>query len=202
VEMIQRVEGSLRAGMADLAWMDDPTRERAVAKMEAILNKIGYPDEWRDYAGLEVAADDHFGNLMAGRDFESRYWLDQAEKPVDETIWYMTAPTVNAYYNPLANEIVFPAGIMQPPFFDRTFPKALNYGAMGLVMGHEVTHGFDDEGRKFDADGRLAEWWEPAVAEQFEERAECVRELYSGYEVLPGVNLDGDLTAGENIADL
>ncbi|MBW2255609.1 MAG: M13 family metallopeptidase [Deltaproteobacteria bacterium] len=202
VEMIQRVEGALQAGMADLEWMDDTTRERAVAKLGVILNKIGYPDKWRDYAGLEVTTDDHFGNLMAGRAFETRYWLDQAEQPVDETIWYMTAPTVNAYYNPLANEIVFPAGIMQPPFFDRTFPKALNYGAMGLVMGHEVTHGFDDEGRKFDAEGRLAEWWEPEVAERFEERAECVRELYSGYEVLPGVNLDGDLTAGENIADL
>lgn len=202
IEMIQRVEGSLEAGMADLAWMDDPTRERAVHKMEVILNKIGYPDEWRDYTGLEVTADDHFGNLMAGRAFESRYWLDQAEKPVNKALWYMTAPTVNAYYNPLANEIVFPAGIMQPPFFDHTFPKALNYGAMGLVMGHEVTHGFDDQGRKFDAEGRLAEWWEPEVAERFEERAQCVRDLYSGFEVLPGVHLNGDLTAGENIADI
>ncbi len=202
LSMIADVEASLARGFADLDWMDDATRAAAKEKMSAIDNKIGYPDMWRSYDGVKVDGADHFANTLALNAFDARFWMDQAEKPVDRGLWYMSAPTVNAYYNPLGNEIVFPAGIMQPPFFDREFPKAMNYGAMGMVMGHEVTHGFDDEGRKFDARGHLREWWAPEVAARFEERAQCVRDLYSGMEILPGVPMDGDLTAGENIADL
>jgi endothelin-converting enzyme/putative endopeptidase len=182
--------------------MDDTTRVAATEKMATILNKIGYPDRWRDYSAVTLSKTDHFGNAQQLSAVETKYWWDQAEKPVDVSLWQMTPPTVNAYYNPLANEIVFPAGILQPPFFDRSFPKALNYGAMGMIMGHEVTHGFDDGGRKFDAHGALREWWAPEIATRFEERAQCVSDLYSTYEVLPGVFIDGDLTLGENIADI
>jgi putative endopeptidase len=202
LDMIRRIEAGFEAGMDELDWMDDPTREVAIAKSRAITNKIGYPDTWRDYSGLEVTADDHFANVLASRTFESHFWLSQAGQPVDKGLWYMTPQQVNAYYNPLANEIAFPAGILQPPFFDRTFPKAMNYGAMGMVMAHEVSHGFDDQGRKFSPTGELTEWWAPEVAERFEARATCVREQFDGYEVQPDLFVNGQLTLGENIADL
>ena len=140
--------------------------------------------------------------MVRGREHEARYWLDMAGKPVDKGMWYMSPQVVNAYYNPLANEIVFPAGILQPPFFHKDFPKAVNYGAMGMVMGHEVSHGFDDSGRKFNAKGEMAEWWSPDVAERFEERTTCLIDQYAAYEVQPGLHMDGKLTLGENIADL
>lgn len=202
VEMIQSIESEFEKGMGDLDWMDDPTRAVAVEKSQAITNKIGYPDKWRDYSNLTVASDDHFGNAMRGSEHTSRFWLDQAGKPVDESLWYMTPQMVNAYYNPLANEIAFPAGILQPPFFDQDYPKAMNYGAIGMVMAHEVSHGFDDSGRKFSPTGELTEWWAPEVAERFEERAECIVEQYNGYEVQPDLFVNGKLTLGENIADL
>lgn len=202
LDMIRRVEAEFESGMADLPWMDDATRAVAIEKSRSITNKIGYPDKWRDYSGLAVDRAEHFGNVRRSRRHESAFWLDQAGKPVDRDLWYMSPQMVNAYYNPVANEIAFPAGILQPPFFSRDFPQAMNYGAMGMVMGHEVSHGFDDEGRKFSATGRLEEWWAPEVAERFEERAQCVVDQYAGYEVQPGLFVDGRLTLGENIADL
>ncbi|TVQ92685.1 MAG: M13 family peptidase [Deltaproteobacteria bacterium] len=202
LDMIRRVEGAFESGMAELDWMDDATRAVAIEKSQAITNKIGYPDKWRDYSPLVVEPGAHFRNVEAAKRFEARFWLDQAGKDVDRDLWYMSPQMVNAYYNPLANEIAFPAGILQPPFFSREFPQAMNYGAMGMVMGHEVSHGFDDSGRKFSPTGALTEWWPPEVAERFEERASCVEEQYNAYEVQPGLFVDGKLTLGENIADL
>lgn len=200
--MIAEVEKALERNLPNLAWMDDTTRQRAVEKMAAITNKIGYPDTWRDYSSLELAPDTFFANGIAGLRFEATRTLNQVGTEVDRGEWGMTPPTVNAYYNPTRNEIVFPAGILQPPIFHRDFPSAMNLGAMGAVVGHEVTHGFDDAGRKFNSVGELKEWWEPQVAERFEERAQCIEKLYDGYEVQPGLNINGKLTLGENIADL
>lgn len=199
--MIRDIEAAFEANLPELAWMDDETRKRAVEKAHAIGNKIGYPDKWRDYSTIEIGPGSYVDNALAAVEFEFHRQMNKIAKPVDETEWGMTPQRVNAYYHPLHNEIVFPAGILQPPFFHRDFPAAMSYGAIGAVMGHELTHGFDDQGRKFAPDGQLREWWEPQVAERFEERAQCVRDLYSGYEVLPGVHIQGDLTAGENIAD-
>jgi len=202
LEMIHDIESAFEANLPDLDWMDDATRERAKEKVAALTNKIGYPDKWRDYAALEVRNDDFFANVVAGTEFEVARELRKIGNPVDRTEWFMNPQTVNAYNNPQQNEIVFPAGILQPPFFDKTFPAAMNYGAIGAVVGHELTHGFDDEGRKFDAEGRLREWWEPEVSKKFDERAQCVRDQYSKYEIQPGVHLIGKLTSGENIADI
>jgi predicted metalloendopeptidase len=202
LEMIEQIEIAFQQGLPSLAWMDETTRERAVVKMKAILNKIGYPDEWRDYGALEVDPDDYFGNALRAGHFEFKRVADKAGKPVDPTEWQMTPPMVNAYYNPLINEMVFPAGILQQPFFHRDFPPAMNYGGIGMVMGHELTHGFDDMGRKFDPDGKMEQWWEDEAIESFNERTECVDELYSGYEVQPDLFVNGKLTMGENIADL
>jgi endothelin-converting enzyme/putative endopeptidase len=182
--------------------MDDATRERALDKVHALANKIGYPDAWRDYSSLTITKGDYFGDALAARRFDARRDLERIGKPVDKKEWQMTPPTVNAYYNGSANEMVFPAGIMQSPFFHRDFPAPMNFGGIGLVMGHELTHGFDDRGRKFDPKGRLEEWWDPSASRKFEERAACVVDLYEGYQVQPGVHLNGKLTLGENIADL
>lgn len=200
VEMIKDVQAAFEEGLPQLAWMDDTTRARARDKLHAITNKIGYPDEWKVYEGLEVGEDAYL-NAMAASRWHQADQIGEAGQPVDPGKWYMTPPTVNAYYNPLANEIVFPAGILQPPFFDASYPAAMNYGAMGMVMGHEISHGFDDEGRKFDPQGRLEAWWSEEASAAFEERAQCVEDTYSAIEVLPGVFLQGDLTLGENIAD-
>jgi putative endopeptidase len=202
LEMIQGIESAFAANLPDLSWMDDATRARAMEKMKALTNKIGYPDHWRDYSSLTFKKGDFFGNEIAARRFEARREVDRIGKPVDKTEWHMTPPTVNAYYNALANEMVFPAGIMQSPFFHRDFPAPMNYGGIGLVMGHELTHGFDDQGRKFDPKGRLEAWWDPSASKKFEERTACVEKLYEGYEVQPGVHLNGKLTMGENIADM
>jgi len=199
--MIQDIEKAFAAGLPSLSWMDDSTRTQALGKMHAIVNKIGYPTKWRDYGPLPVG-DDHFANLVAASAFEFDRRAREIGKAVDDTEWFMTPPTVNAYYNASGNEMVFPAGILQPPFFASDWPMAMNFGGIGMVMGHELTHGFDDQGRKFDGEGTLREWWAPAVADRFEDRAQCVEGLYSGYEVQPGVKLSGKLTLGENIADL
>jgi len=202
LEMIADIEASFEGNLPHLAWMDDATRSRALEKLGAIGNKIGYPDQWRDYSAMKVAPGDYFANHTAASAFETDRQLRKVGRPVDRDEWRMTPQTVNAYYNPLQNEIAFPAGILQPPMFHRDFPAAMNYGAIGAVVGHEVTHGFDDQGRKFDPKGTLREWWEPAVAEKFETRAQCVDDFYSGLEVAPGVNVNGRLTLGENIADI
>jgi len=201
-EMIEDIMGAFESALPGLGWMDDATRKRAIEKAEAVADKIGYPDEWRDYSKLRIAPGDYFANAAAARRFAFEFEADKIGKPVDKKEWGMTPQMVNAYYNPLYNEIVFPAGILQPPFFERDFPAAMNYGAIGAVIGHELTHGFDDSGRKFAPDGQLREWWEPKAIERFEERAQCVRDLYSSYEVEPGVAVQGDLTIGENIADI
>ncbi len=200
IEMITGIEAAFEAGLPGLSWMDDETRGRAVEKMTAIVNKIGYPQNWRSYDALEVGPG-HLVNVVQASLFDSARQLSDYGKPVDKLEWHMSPPTVNAYYNPPNNEMVFPAGILQQPFFSADYPMTMNFGGIGMVMGHELTHGFDDQGRKFDGSGSLTEWWNPGAVTKFEERTQCVDTLYSSYEVLPGVKLNGQLTMGENIAD-
>jgi endothelin-converting enzyme/putative endopeptidase len=202
LEMIGDIEDAFSGSLAGLAWMDDATRQRALEKKAAVANKIGYPDRWRDYSALSVSRADAFANFLAAARFEVKRRLDKVGKPTDRVEWNMTPQTVNAYYSPLQNEIVFPAGILQPPFFRRDQPAAMNYGAIGTVIGHELSHGFDDQGRKFDPQGRLREWWAPEVAARFEKQAQCVADQYGRYEIEPGVKVNGKLTLGENIADV
>ncbi len=201
-EMIADIEQAFEWNLAGVAWMDDPTREAARAKAKAIRNKIGYPDAWRDYSALAVSRGDFLGNVVSGARFASSRDWGKIGKPLDRGEWLIPPQTVNAYYHPLRNEIVFPAGILQPPFFHRDYPAALNYGGIGALVGHELTHGFDDQGRKFDGDGVLREWWAPEVAGKFEQAAKCVADQFSTFEVEPGVNVNGQLTLGEDIADL
>ncbi len=200
-ELIESIQTAFTGNLPKLEWMDDTTRQRALTKKAAIANKIGYPDKWKDYAKLKIKKGDYFGNLVASGRFEFERDAAKVGKPVDKTEWGMTPPTVNAYYNPLNNEMAFPAGILQPPFFSKDYPAAMNYGGIGMVMGHELTHGFDDQGRKFDAQGKLTEWWEPSVSSKFDERASCIERQYGNYEVQPDLKLNGKLTLGENIAD-
>jgi endothelin-converting enzyme/putative endopeptidase len=201
LKMVQALETSLGQDIEQLPWMTDATRQQAMVKLKAIANKIGYPDHWRDYGSLRIARGDALGNSMRSNQFEFRRDLDKIGKPVDHGEWAMTPPTVNAYYNPQMNDINFPAGILQPPFFDKTADDAVNFGGIGAVIGHEMTHGFDDEGRQFDAHGNLHDWWSPQDATQFEERASCIVNQYSGYSPVEGVQLNGKLTLGENTAD-
>jgi putative endopeptidase len=201
LDMIHQIELAFEAGLPALAWMDPPTRARAAEKMKALRNKIGYPEQWRDYGKLRVSRADHLGNFVAARRFNFTREADRIGHKVDRDEWEMPPAIVNAYYNSSHNQMVFPAGILQPPYFSADFPMAMNFGGIGMVMGHELTHGFDDQGRKFDGQGVLREWWDPKVAAEFSTRAQCVDDLYGGIEVLPGVKLNGRLTLGENIAD-
>jgi len=200
-EMIAEVERAFADALPRLAWMDDATRQRALEKMHAIVNKVGYPEVWREYGALAVGSE-HLANVIAASRFERQRQVALIGKPVDDREWLMTPPTVNAYYLASGNEMVFPAGILQPPFFAAEYPMARNFGGIGMVMGHELSHGFDDTGRKYDGAGRLTEWWGAEVIGRFEDRAACVERLYSSYEVQPGLRLNGKLTLGENIADL
>ncbi|MGH9464466.1 MAG: M13 family metallopeptidase [Thermoanaerobaculia bacterium] len=202
LEMIGDIEAAFETGLPSLAWMDAETRAQAEAKVGTLVNKIGYPDRWRDYSGLTIVADDYLSNVAAATAFEFDYQTAKIGQPVDRSEWGMTPEQVNAYYNPLWNEIVFPAGILQPPFFHKDFPAAMNYGAVGGVIGHELTHGFDDQGRKFAPDGRLRDWWAPEAEAKFETQTQCVEDLYGHYEVAPGAPVNGQLTLGENIADI
>ncbi|MBP7148830.1 MAG: M13 family metallopeptidase [Acidobacteria bacterium] len=201
-EMVVGIERAFESGLPELAWMDGETRARASDKAGAIVNKIGYPDRWIDYAAVDTRPGEYFHNSIAARTFDFRRLLGKVGRAVDRNEWKLTPPEVNAYYSPLGNEMVFPAGILQPPFFDREFPAPMNFGGIGMVMGHELTHGFDDTGRKFDKSGRLVEWWSPAVSQRFEDQAQCLVDQYSGYEVQPRIAVNGQLTLGENIADL
>jgi putative endopeptidase len=201
LEMIAAIEEAFAAGLPALSWMDDATRARALEKAKALHNKIGYPDVWRDYSKLKLQRTSHAGNGAAIKQFLFRRDFDRVGKAVDKGEWHMPPALVNAYYNPSANEMVFPAGILQPPYFSAEHPMAMNFGGIGMVMGHELSHGFDDQGRKFDKDGVLREWWDPSVAAKFEARAKCIENTYAGIEVLPQVRLNGKLTLGENIAD-
>jgi predicted metalloendopeptidase len=200
IDMIQRIEAAFAAGLPALAWMDEATAAAAVGKMDKIENQIGYPDKWQTYDGLQTSGS-YFADTIAARTWNSRYDLAKVGQKVDEQEWHWPASIVNASYNPLQNFMNFPAGILQPPFFHRDYPKAMNFGAMGMVMGHELTHGFDDSGRKFDGDGVMREWWAPEVATKFDAQAQCIVDTYSAIEVQPGVKLKGELTLGENIAD-
>jgi len=181
--------------------MTDATRQQALIKLAAIRNKIGYPDKWRDYSKLTITPSDALANYLNAHGFEVRRQLARIGKPVDQLEWLMTPPTVNAYYYPPRNEIVFPAGILQPPFYANTADDAVNFGGIGSVIGHELTHGFDDQGRKYDAQGNLRDWWTAEDAKGFEERAGCIADEYSGFTTVADVKLNGKLTLGENTAD-
>jgi putative endopeptidase len=202
VEMIRDIENAFESNLPALAWMDDTTRKRAVEKAQKVSNKIGYPDVWRDYSTVAVKRGDYFASAVSALRFEFDRDMKKVGQPVDRNEWRMVPQQVNAYYMSTSNEIAFPAGILQPPFFHKDFPAAMNYGAVGTVMGHELTHGFDDQGRKSDGDGVLREWWEPEVAAKFEKQAACVEAQYSAMEVEPGVHVNGKLTLGENIGDI
>ena len=193
----------MRERIGKLDWMSDVTKAKALEKLGVVLKKIGYPDNWRDYTALKVSADSSYViNAKQAVAFETVRNLNQIDKPVDRTEWGMSPPTVNAYYNPLVNEIVFPAGILQPPNFDANADDAFNYGAIGMVIGHEITHGFDDEGRQFDAQGNLRDWWTADDAKKFNERAQKVVDQYNAYVAVDTLHVNGALTLGENIADL
>ena len=200
-QLIAALQTALKKDLEGLDWMTAKTRGKALEKFAAITDKIGGPETWRDYAGVKIDRSDLVASLRSARAYETRRRLNKIGKPVDRKEWDMTPPTVNAYYNPQLNEIVFPAGILQSPFFDRDGDQAINLGAIGVVIGHELTHGFDDEGRKFDAKGNLSEWWTPEDAKKFEAKAACIADQYGSYEPLPGVRLNGKLTLGENTAD-
>jgi predicted metalloendopeptidase len=181
--------------------MTETTKKEAEVKLAAIRNKIGYPDKWRDYSKLTIARGDLLGNVYRASAFESNRRLQKIGKPVDKLEWGMTPPTVNAYYSGSHNEIVFPAGILQPPFFDREMDDAVNMGGIGLVIGHELTHGFDDQGRKFDPKGNLRDWWSAQDGTEFEKRVSCVADEYSSFVAVDDLKLNGRLTLGENTAD-
>ena len=201
-EMIEGIEGAFERNLAAVGWMDEAARAASREKLRKIDNKIGYPEKWRDYSTVKIGRASLLANLAEAALFETRRDLAKIGKPVDRNEWQMTPPTVNAYYNPSMNEMVFPAGIMQAPFFKTDSPVVTNHGGLGMVMGHELTHGFDDQGRQFDGDGNLHEWWSGAVSKAFEERAACVADKYDRYVAVEDVHLNGKLTLGENIADI
>ena len=201
LKMVDALEHSLDSDIHDLPWMSDETKKQAKVKLEAIRNKIGYPDVWRDYSSVTIVRGDLVGNLVRADEFEARREIAKVGKPLDRKEWGMTPPTVNAYYNGSQNEIVFPAGILQPPFFDKAMDDAVNFGGIGLVIGHELTHGFDDQGRKFDAQGNLHDWWTAKDGEEFEKRASCVANEYGNFVAVDDLKLNGRLTLGENTAD-
>ncbi|HEX7335672.1 MAG TPA: M13 family metallopeptidase [Gemmatimonadales bacterium] len=202
LEMVQNIRAEMRHRLAGLTWMSEETKTKAYAKLDSITNKIGYPDKWRDYTRLEARPGPFVVNLLLANRFETLRGLQKIGKPTDRTEWGMTAPTVNAYYNAPTNEITFPAGIMQPPFFNPRADDAVNYGGMGGAIGHEITHGFDDEGRQFDAQGNLSGWWTEADTKEFNRRAEVVRAQFDSYVAIDSLHVNGKLTLGENIGDL
>ena len=202
LEMVRNLESVFRDRIQTLGWMSDTTKAQAGAKLAAFTNKIGYPDKWRDYSTLNIQEGPFLNNVLAVRQYERRRNLARIGQPVDRAEWGMTPPTVNAYYNPSMNEIVFPAGILQPPFFDPNADDAVNYGGMGAVIGHEMTHGFDDQGAQFDARGNLRNWWSASDLEKFKRGTGLVASQYDSYTVLDSVHVNGKLTLGENLADL
>ncbi len=202
LEMVRNIRAEMKSRLGQLQWMSNDTKQKAYAKLEAFINKIGYPDRWRDYSKLESRPGPFVSNLIRANEFETSRVLNKIGRPTDKSEWGMTAPTVNAYYNPPTNEITFPAGIMQPPFFNPKADDAVNYGGMGGAIGHEITHGFDDEGRQFDSQGNLSGWWTSTDTEEFNRRAEVVRKQFDGYVAIDSMHVNGKLTLGENIADL
>jgi endothelin-converting enzyme/putative endopeptidase len=202
LDMTRAIEQAMDKDLDALDWMSPETKVKAKEKLHAVMNKIGYPDKWRDYSKLEIVPGDALGNQTRATEFEFARQLAKIGKPVDKTEWGMTPPTVDAYYNPQENNVNFPAGILQPPFFSGTEDDAVNYGDMGSTVGHELTHGFDDEGRQFDKDGNLKNWWTKEDEDKFNARADCEVKQYDAIEAVPGVHLNGKLTLGENLADL
>ena len=205
LKMVQAIEQAMHQDIGQLTWMSDATKQKAYEKLSTIVNNIGYPDKWRDYSTVIVVRDDYAGDYMRASAFEVQRQRNKIAKPTDKKDWGMTPPTVNAYYRSNMNDINFPAGILQPPFYANNLDDAVNYGAIGVVIGHELTHGFDDQGRKFDAEGNLKDWWTPADAKAFEERATCTADEYSSFVAVKDdkgeVKLNGRLTLGENTAD-
>jgi endothelin-converting enzyme/putative endopeptidase len=201
LEMVHDIESAMDHDIDQLDWMSAATKAKAKEKLKGIANKIGYPDKWRDYSKLEVKADDALGNKFRGTAFENDRQLAKIGQPVDHSEWGMTPPTVNAYYDPSMNDINFPAGILQPAFYDPKEDDAVNYGHIGAVIGHELTHGFDDEGRKFDAKGNMSDWWTPEDAKKFDSRADCLVNEYGSFTAVDDVKVNGKLTLGENTAD-
>ncbi len=202
LDITRDIEAAMSRDIHQLTWMSDPTKAQAEIKLAGITNKVGYPDKWRDYSSLEITRGDALGNAQRAATFERNRELAKIGKPVDKGEWEMSPPTVNAYYDPQMNDINFPAGILQPPFFDPAQNDAINYGVAGGTEGHELTHGFDDEGRQFDANGNLKDWWTPADTKNFDQRAACVANEYDGFVAVDDLHVNGKLTLGENLADL
>ncbi len=201
-EMIENLRAAVRMRIQGLEWMGDETTAKALEKLGTFVSKIGYPDEWCDYSRLEVGTESYLANVRAGNAFETRRNLDKIGQPIDRNEWGMSPQTINAYYNPVMNEIVFPAAIMQPPFFDGEMDDAVNYGAMGGVIGHEFMHGFDDQGSRFDAQGNMVNWWTDEDRARFESRTDKLVEQYNGFVAVDDLHVNGELTLGENIGDL
>ena len=207
LKMVQGIENAMRQDIGQLSWMSDTTKKKAYEKLDTIVNNIGYPDTWRDYSSVAIKSGDYAGNSVRAGAFEVQRQYNKIERPTDRKDWGMTPPTVNAYYRPPMNDINFPAGILQPPFYGKLMDDAVNYGAIGVVIGHELTHGFDDQGRKYDAEGNFRDWWTAADAKEFERRADCTAKEYSTFVSVKDdkgkddVKLNGKLTLGENTAD-
>jgi putative endopeptidase len=202
LKMVLEIEAAMQSEIQTLPWMGAATKEQALTKLHAIANKIGYPDKWRDYSTLQIVRGDEVGNAERASWFEFHRWLAKIGQPVDRNEWEMTPPTVNAYYDPQKDDINFPAGVLQPPLFSARSDAAPNYGDTGATMGHELTHAFDDEGSQFDAQGNLRNWWTDADRKEFEQRAKCVVDQYSGYTIIDDIKINGKLTNGEDLADL
>ena len=201
LKMVQALEKALGDDIRQISWMTPATKQKALEKLRAIANKIGYPDKWRDYSSVRIARGDALGNDRRATQFEFQRQIGKIGRPVDRSEWTMTPPTVNAYYEPTQNNINFPAGILRPPFYDNRADDAVNFGGIGAVIGHELTHGFDDEGRQFDVDGNLRDWWTPQDAKAFEQRSACFVNQYSSFTAVDDLKLNGKLTLGENTAD-
>jgi putative endopeptidase len=202
LELVGKLKESMRDSLNHADWMSDETRAAALDKLDKMNVKIGYPDKWKDYSSVQVDRDDYFGNVTRAKQFAVQDNLSKIGQPVDRSAWGMTPQTVNAYYDPSMNEIVFPAAILQPPFFDLKADDATNFGAIGSIIGHEITHGFDDQGSQFDANGNMRNWWKKADAENFQKRIQAIRDQYDGYKLPDGVQLKGKLVSGEAAADL
>ena len=200
-DLVKNLQSALEMRIKNLEWMSNDTKRQALEKLNTFHAKIGYPDVWRDYSKLEIKNDSLFDNIVRVNKFYDRFWLDKIDQPRDPNIWYMNAHEVNAYYDPSTNEICFPAGILQYPFFDMDADDAFNYGAIGAIIGHEMTHGFDDTGRQFDANGNMRDWWTANDAKQFNARANVMREFFNNILVAPNTHANGEFTLGENLAD-
>jgi endothelin-converting enzyme/putative endopeptidase len=202
VDMVRRIEDAMAQRIGQLDWMSAETKEQAMTKLHGIRNKIGYPDKWRDYSSVKIARNDFLGNVQRSTEFERHRNFNKIGQPVDHGEWGMTPPTVNAYYNGSMNDINFPAGVLQPPLYDARMDDAPNYGNTGGTIGHELTHGFDDQGAKFDAKGNLRDWWTKDDKQKFEERTKCVADQYAQYVVVDDIHINSRLTLGEDVADL